>query len=334
MKTSYIAWSLCVLSVVSGCSSEPVKTASAPDLTGQMLMPRSAKVPENLIEKPATESKDGVGLLGAGEAPMTRLRYSFEKGQRLVVAFEIDTKAVLDVSHSTKPKQKSSMIAEMTIELEVSEVLPGGAAVGDWRLAAYKIRRERGTPDPLSARARRATKSLVGTKGQFLVDRLGKCEVSDIESPARVAEQEKTWANYVGNIVKQLFLELPEQAVGIGASWRIKSPANICGMQLSQLALVTLTEVTDLQIRVDIRRNELAFSQELKSVEPRDGEPFYLNSLRGDCREETTIVLDSLFIESTSSGHTSQSLSMAREKEEVDITVEIDEKHRLFAKDS
>jgi hypothetical protein len=179
---------------------------------------------------------DGVELISAGSGPQRVLRYKLLKGTRSKLQLAIDNALTAGGRAMVSP----TLVIDL--ELAIDHVFPDGSARVRTTITGATPREKPGATVPVGVLAQ-MTSSLPGTVFTARLSPTGRVSESKVEVTKDLPLQVRAQVDKLNERVAQVAMPLPQQPVGAGAKWSVKSALDLDGMKL---ATITTTEVTKL----------------------------------------------------------------------------------------
>ncbi len=240
-------------------------------------------------------SPSKIELLSAGAQPQQALRF------RPVVK-TTETSTILlntDVKMSTPgragvPRSTKLPSPKMTIETIVKKIAPNGDIHYTLRYTDADMTGDASIPAAVLNKARTEVKKLVGVSGSFVMDDRGHTKSVSLSIPKGVDATTRQLLEQSFRSLDQLSAPLPQEAVGIGAKWRILMPVTLYGISLNQTGTYELVGlkngIATLKLSLDqqAQNQKVAFPGLPKEVD------LTLKSLNTTGQGQMTVRLDRL----------------------------------------
>jgi len=191
-------------------------------------------------------------VLDYGAAPRAPLRYQFTAGQSERVAIEMDMSMTRQVNGQPVPVATVPPIRS-TMNVHVTEVAADGSARVEFETLSSEARATQGgVPiDQAGLNRALATESLL--KGSYRTDTRGRILDTGVSLPdgAMPAAASQMMNDLLGN-QNETVQQLPEEAVGIGARWRVERRMTVAGATLVQAEEYTLRSRSGDRVELDV----------------------------------------------------------------------------------
>ncbi len=225
-------------------ASSPAKPSAAPLAQSAALKADDAG---GTASADAGAKKSGKGpaieLLSAGADPKRELRYVFKKGQKEKVNLTTTTKLKMSMMGKDVDAPATPPVS-MIASVEVLSVDAGGTAK---RKLAVETVRLVGAPGAAPNGAADQLKAQLGAleklRGRDEVDPRGVVQSIKMEFEGSKDPQLEQIASSMEQNFGQLGAPFPEEAIGVGAKWRVQTRLEQMGFRLDQTATYKLVSV-------------------------------------------------------------------------------------------
>lgn len=120
------------------------------------------------------------------------------------------------------------------------------------------------TVSPQVLKAMRAQiKKIVGASGSCIVDNRGQTKAYTFVLPEGLDQNIKQMLAQISNSPEQLSSPVPQQAIGIGAKWRVSSSPNLGGIQLNRITTYQLINLQNNIATLKVDSEQHATPQDL-----------------------------------------------------------------------
>lgn len=263
--------------------SEKVIASAAPSavpLAGSVSPPASAGSSDEVVGELKKTKGPKVELLSAGADPKKELRYAFKKGSKEKIDLTTTTKLAMTMAGKTMDAPSTPPVS-MIVSLEVLSVDDSGVAKR--KLAVEKVRME-GAPPAAPGQPDIAAQlgSLEKLRGRDEVDSRGVVRAIKMEFAGSNDPQLKAIANSMEQNFGQLGAPFPEEAVGVGAKWRVKTRLEQLGFRLEQTATYKLSSLDGDKGKLEITIQQKAPAGKLQLPGIPAGAAADLESMKGN----------------------------------------------------
>jgi hypothetical protein len=260
-------------------------TPSAPPVASSLAAPAASSA-----EPPVAESPDAgplkktkgpkVELVEAGTEPRRELRYVYKKGQKERIDLTTKTKLGMTMMGKTVDAPATPPVS-MIASLEVVSVDGDGTAKR--KLAVEKVKMT-AAPDPANPGAKELAEQLGNLeklRGRDEVDSRGVVRAIRMEFAGSDDPQLKQIASSMEQNFGQLGAPFPEEAVGVGAKWRVKTRLEQMGFRLDQTATYKLVALDGDKGKLEITIQQTAPAGKLALPGVPPGASADLESMKG-----------------------------------------------------
>ncbi len=193
-----------------------------------------------------------VTMISQGDEPRQQLRFKVNKGDKQKVEMTMGLSMNIDMPGMAMPETKLPA-TKMLMGVDITDV----SAEGDTRwemtvLSADVVDDPAVMPMVVSA-AREALKGIEEFKGWALITNRGFVKEADISIPAGIDAQMKQMMESTRQSLDQLTAPLPEEAVGVGAQWKVDQTISQQGMTIQQTATYTVTKIEGTMVYADVK---------------------------------------------------------------------------------
>ncbi len=210
---------------------------------------------------PPTTELPNPDLLDPGDAPRRPLRLDLEPGTStaLVVTVDLGVVQEVDGAEQVLDAPPVSQTVVLTVDAVEGEVADVSLLVTDATVDAEATDLSDAEVLTLTAAARQ----VVGIAGRAQFDTRGglrsfRYVLPDDLDPALAATLDQLEGQIAGLIVP-----LPEEAVGVGARWRVRSTTTLGGAAVDQITTYTVTDLDDDRIAYTAAVDQRAANQAL-----------------------------------------------------------------------
>lgn len=243
-----------VVLVTAGCTGSD-------DDTAPTSAPTSAPTPTTAPPNPE--------LLDAGDAPRRPLRLDLEAGDSTGVVVTVDLGVVQEVDGAEQvldapPVSQTVVLTVDAVDGDLAEV---SVLVTDAAIDADGTDLTDADVLTLTAEARRA----VGIVGRAQLDHRGGLRTFRYTLPDDVDPALATTLGELEGQIAALVVPLPDEAVGVGARWRVRSTTTLGGAVVDQVTTYTVTDLDDDRIAYTATIDQRAEDQTLALPGLADG---------------------------------------------------------------
>lgn len=256
--------------------------ASAPPAPAASSAEPPSEVAESADAGPLKKTKGPrVELMSAGAEPKRELRYVYKKGQKEKIDLTTRTKLGMTMMGKTVDAPATPPVS-MIASLEVLGVDADGTAKR--KLAVEKVKMTE-PPDPSNPGAKELAEQLGNLeklRGRDEVDSRGVVRAIKMEFAGSDDPQLKQIASSMEQNFGQLGAPFPEEAVGVGAKWRVKTRLEQLGFRLEQTATYKLVALDGDKGKLEITIAQTAPAGKLALPGIPPGAAADLESMKGN----------------------------------------------------
>ncbi len=286
MKKTLFLSSLCFLLVGGG-----FKPAAAPV---------SAEVPSannQLVSDSTQTSAAGqtqVELLTTGTEPRQELRFKPQVNAKQTVTLTMNMDVATSVEGGSGPKFQIPA-STMKMDTVVTQVDPNGDIHFQFTYTDADVVADPSVPPEMLNAMQSAIKKVVGVSGTSIIDNRGQTKSGSFVLPEGSDPITKQLFNQVSNSLDQFSSSVPQEAVGVGAKWRVSDSLNVGGINLNQSVIYELVSLKDnvATLNVSIEQQANAQDVNIPGVAPK-GASFSLKSLTSKGQGQMIIPLDAI----------------------------------------
>jgi hypothetical protein len=241
---------------------------------------------------PAVGAQPTLSVTSTGAEPRKVLRYVVASGHREHLTMDMAMAMSIAVDGQPIPGLKVPAL-RIGADLEVTDVSNNGDMTVSWTFTDV---RWIGAPDDdpsMVTRLNSMTASVKGLTGTNVVSNRGipgdlKMDTSKISDP-RLSQA----ISQMQQELRHLYLPLPEEPLGVGSTWEIRSGMNANGMQLFNRASVQLTAIDDTSCALEAEVEITAPPQTISNP-AMGGATATLDATKGSGAGTTRIQFDTL----------------------------------------
>ena len=211
-----------------------------------------------------------IELLDAGSAPQQQLRLSLTEGAKHRMETETTQTMTTSMNGNQMPPQEVTSTMVMTTEvMEATED-------GEWVIKYI-------TED---------------TSGQMAA--AGETEVMitmnnrGIASDVQVQNEDPMVAEMIGNSISEMTVPLPEEAVGVGAKWKVTQNISMMGMTIDQTSYYEIVGMSGDSVEMKVTMEQSADAQEFTPPGAPEGMVVTVDSLKSEGNGTMTLQLSSV----------------------------------------
>ncbi len=210
-----------------------------------------------------------VTLLSAGSGKKAPLRYQPVAGftQTLTMTMDMQLamalRTVPGAAETPLPRARLPK-TRFTLELRVAEVATDGTVTLEYRYRSFEVLAD---PEVAPAVLEATSKSLAelsGVTGRMVVSDRGFVEEHRLDLPAGLSPEAKQSLKSIKRSMGQMAAPLPQEPVGKGARWQVKTAVEINGAVLDMVSIAELTERKGKRAKVKTAIEQTSGRQDLE----------------------------------------------------------------------
>jgi hypothetical protein len=282
MKKAFLISSCCALLAGSGLEFQTVPVSAATPVLLTQTNNSSTTPPQ---------ASTRVELLAPGAQPRQELRFQPKVNTKQITTITTNMDAVGSLSGQPMPSIKIPT-SVMKLETTITQVDANGDIHSQFSFTDADVMPAPDSPPEMVNALRSALKLLVGLKGTSIVDNRGQIKAGNIELPEASDPITNQLFKQISNSLAQASSPLPQEAIGIGAKWRVASQLNVSGINLSQSTIYELVALKDNVATFNVSLEQQAQSQQLSLPGMPTGATLTLKSLKSQGQGQIVVPLD------------------------------------------
>lgn len=261
-------------------------------------------------------------LLTAGTEPRQELRLKPQVNSKQLMTMTMNMDVATTLAGQAMPKIKTPATV-MKMEFLVTQVDANGDIHSKFTYTDGDVVADASVAPEILESVRAGIKKMVGLNGTLITDNRGQVKSSKITLPENVDPLSKNFLEQLSNSLNQMSSPMPEEAVGIGAKWRISSQLKIGAININQSAVYELVSLKDNIATLNITMEQQANSQELALPGiPEGSASVSLKSLTSQGQGQMTLPLNSIMpTRSTISVRSQNEMSIKEPNEGKETTI-------------
>lgn len=188
-----------------------------------------------------------VTLATPGRGKRAPLRYQFVAGATQTLTMTMDMQ--LAMALRTAPGAVETPLprarlpkTRFTLELRVAEVAADGTATLEYRYRSFEVLADPEVNPAVLEATSKSLAELSGVAGRMVVSDRGFVEEHRLDLPAKLSPEAKQSLKSIKRSMGQLAAPLPQEPVGKGARWQVKTAVELNGATLDMVSITELTE--------------------------------------------------------------------------------------------
>lgn len=247
----------------------------------------------NNSPRTAPAARPQVELLSPGNEPKQELRFRPAVDAKQTATMTMKMDMAISIGGQSMPSM-AMPASVMTLETVVTKVEPNGDIRYNFTYTNADVVADRNTPAQAVEAMRTQMKKMVGIGGTIVVDSRGQTKESNFNFPPQTDPSLRQSMGQMTNSLEQLSSPLPQEAVGVGAKWRVSGPLTLNGMNLTQTTTYELVSLQDNVATIKATVEQTAASQNLSPASMPAGSSFTLRSFNSQGEGQMRLRLDQL----------------------------------------
>jgi hypothetical protein len=272
-----------------------------------------------------------VKLLAPGAEPRKALRLHPKPGDQQ--ALELTLKIAMDIKAGAAPAQAMKMPAlKMSLNATVKSVSAEGDITYDLAMGEAGVVEEPGAAPQMVEAMKTAVAGFKGISGSVTMSSRAVVKGTEMKAAGGANPLLGQTVDQLKEILSSMQTPLPEEAVGPGAKWEVKSPVKTGGVSADQTATIELVSLEDERFTIKSSIAARAAGQNIQNP-AMQGMKINLTKFVGTSTGTATHDLGQLMPqEGASDAHTEVSATMDMGGQKQPMTTKTDVKVKLQAK--
>jgi|SRR4028118_838977 hypothetical protein len=282
MKKILFVSSICLFLTGGGLKLAPAPVSATTPL----------KVAQNNdLSQTAPAVPNRLELLTTGAEPRQELRFKprVNAKQTMTMTMNMDITGSLAGQAMPKVKVPASV---MKMDVLVTQVDANGDIHSKFSYTDADVVADPSVPPEMFNAMQSALQKMVGLSGSSITDNRGQIKSANFVLPEGSDPLTKQLLEQLSNSLDQFSSPVPQEAVGIGAKWRVSSSLKPGGINLTQRAVYELVSLKDNVATFNISFEQQANAQELPLPGAPSGLTVSLKSLTAQGQGQMTVPLD------------------------------------------
>ena len=212
---------------------------------------------------PSTRAPDGptIKVLNAGKDPKRVLRVKAPKDEKQTVVMALDMGITLDMGGV--PRTQTIPTISMPMDVTVNDVAANGDIRYTFVLREPSILADDVTPPAVIEAMKGATVGIAGLKGTAVVTNRGFTKDVHVTTPPGASPQIVQMVDSLEQSIGQMAAPVPEEAVGVGATWETTMNITKSSMKLTQVATTEIVAMEGDVVTLSIKLTQSAPKQKI-----------------------------------------------------------------------
>ena len=233
-----------------------------------------------------------IEVISTGTGNKEKLRFQSKVGAKQTINVILSKDTLMSIGEFKMPRAKLPNY-NIALESTVTKVEPNGDIHYDIEYADVKIQGDAQTRPELIRVISKQIGQIENFRASAIIDNQGRAKKVNYVIPETVDVNIKFLVEQLSNSLQQLSSPVPEEAVGIGAKWRINSDTSINGINLKQTTTYELLNVKNGVATLNVNLQQKETSSQVIDYPglPLDG-ILTLKSFKANAQGKATIELD------------------------------------------
>jgi hypothetical protein len=224
--------------------------------------PANAATPLLIAQNNPTPNSTQLELLSVGAEPRQELRFKPKANTQQTMTMTMNMDVATSFSGQAMPKVKIPATV-MKMEVAVTQVDANGDIHSQFAYTDADVVADSSVPPEMLNAIRTSIKKMVGLKGTSICDHRGQIKSSNFVLPEGSDPITKQLLDQVSNSFGQFASPVPQEAVGMGAKWRVSYALKLGGINVNQTAIYELVSLKDNVATFNIALEQQANAQKL-----------------------------------------------------------------------
>ena len=248
-----------------------------------------------VTESPAPATKTALPaqleVLTTGTEPRQELRLKPQANTKQLMTITTNMDIANTLAGQAAPKIKTPATV-MKMEALVTQVDGNGDIHSKFTYTEADVVADAAVAPEILEAVRSALKKMVGLTGNLITDNRGQVKASNITLPEDIDPLTKTLLSQISTSLEQMSSPIPQEAVGIGAKWRVSSQLKISSINMNQSTIYELVSLKDNVATLKVAVEQQANAQEITLLGiPTGGANVSLKSLSSQGQGQITLSL-------------------------------------------
>lgn len=202
-----------------------------------------------------------VTLLDAGKGNKVKLRFAPKKGAKQTATFRMQVTLGMTMGARRLPSNPAPATI-VSMSTEVVDLAKNGDIAYAFELTGFSAEGGASANPQMKASIDKAAMELVGTKGRGKISNTGYNLGMSLELPPSASPEARQTMAGMQQTMDQLSSPVPEEAVGVGAKWRVDSLTDNMGVKINQSMTYTVKSMKGSIVTLDVAVTQSAASAE------------------------------------------------------------------------
>lgn len=268
-----------------------------------------------------TSPPQEVRLLSPGSGPRVALRYAVGVGARETATMALGMSMSIGVGGV--PAQPVRMpVTRMQLEMGPIEAAPQGRLRVPYVFMSVQITPGNGVAPELVTAMQTQMQPLIGLRGFQVIDPRGVGHGAGLTVPPNTAPELAQRLEQLSSSMKNMTSPFPEEAVGVGAVWEVRSHIVSNQISLDQVATYRLRAMRGSDVEMDLELSQTAPPQNLNIPQP--GVTAHLDSMQTTGSGQVRLNLAHVTPNSSLHTHTEMHSTISAQGQQQPMRMEMD----------
>lgn len=234
-----------------------------------------------------------IELLAPGNGAKQKLRFQPQVNSKIQT--DMTMKMGMSMSMGGQALPKINLPAYlMTIETQINKIEPNGDIHYQFGYSKIETQANPTVPKEVMQTMQKQLEQLKGIKGVVIIDNRGQTKKANLSLPPNLDPSIKQMMEQITSSLEQLSSPVPEEAIGVGAKWRVTTNPTVAGMNFSQTTTYELVSIKDNIATLNVSLEQQASPQILNVPGMPPGAKFNLKSHSATGTGQVIISLNSI----------------------------------------
>jgi hypothetical protein len=245
------------------------------------------------LERSTAQPAATIEILTPGAEPRRALKFRPATNSKQTMVMTMGMSMDMNMAGSAMPQTPIPKVM-IKMDLNVQKVDPSGDIHYSFTYGDVKAIAEKDTSPEMLAAMQKSLKSLIGIKGNLVVNSSGLVKSKNLILPKTVEPMLKETLEQFNTSMDRFSTQLPSGLLGVGAKWKINNAMQSGGIKFNQSATHEIVAVNDLGMTIQTKITQLALPQDLKLPNIGKDAKVRLTSLTSNGEGQYQIRFDSL----------------------------------------
>lgn len=255
---------------------------------------------------PAPGAPPAVTVLATGSAPRTALRYRPRPGLDETMDMTMVMGMTMEIGEMSVPADLPAIT--LSARLQVTDVAQNGDI--SMALAFTKLAVAEGGNPQMADVIRQGAGSITSVKGVGVISSLGVNKSVTLDTSAITDPAMKQTMTQMTNSLQNMSSPLPEEPMGVGGRWEVRSAMESGGMTMFQKAEYEIVSIDGLALSMKVKADQTAPVQAVSNPDLPPGVAATLTKMMGSGAGTMALRLDNLVPTSSMDSNSSMTMTL------------------------